>query len=379
MIYKTIFALSLTVGLSLSTFARADEPATAAPASAPRPVDVVICLDTSGSMEGLLDACRKKLWDLCSVLAQAQPAPRLRVALYSFGGNDGGEDGYVVQRSGFTEDLDHVYEELMKLRADGGSELVGRVLRRSLERLDWSQERGALKLIFVAGNESADQDASNPFRQACKDALQQRVVVHAIYCGPDQDQGDAGTWREVAQHGGGQFAAIDPNGGTVSVETPFDADMIRLSQALNATYLPFGARGRAACENQARQDDNSTSLGSSTGAARAQTKASGVYSNGAWDLVDACDKAEFDWAKIEEADLPEALRGKSQAEREAVIAALRAQRTAIQAQIQALAKQRQAFVDEALAAAATDTSRSIDAAMARAVRSQAEALGFRFQ
>lgn len=377
MIPKTILALSLLLGLTTSV-ARADEPAPAT-ATGSRPVDVVICLDTSGSMEGLLDACRKKLWDLCSVLAQAQPAPRLRVALFSYGGNEGGEDGHVVLRSGFTEDLDHVYEELMKLQATGGTEYVGRVLRRSLERLDWSQERGALKLIFVAGNESADQDAANPFRQACKDALQQRVVVHAIYCGADQDQGDPGTWREVAQHGGGHYAAIDPNGGTVSIATPFDADMIRLSEALNATYLPFGARGQAACENQGRQDRNSTSLGSSTAAARAQTKASGVYSNGAWDLVDACGQPEFDWTKLEEGDLPASLRGKSRAEREAVIAALRLQRTAIQAQIQALAKQRQAFIDETLAAAATDTSRSIDAAMARAVRSQAEAVGFRFQ
>lgn len=378
MIPKTILALSLLLGAASIT--RADEPpVTVTPASAPRPVDVVICIDTSGSMEGLIDSCRKKLWDLCSVLAQAQPAPKLRVALYSYGGDEGGQDGYVVLRSGFTEDLDHVYEELMKLRTSGGSELVGRVLRRSLEQLEWSKERGALKLIFVAGNESADQDPEHPFRQVAKDALQQSVVVHAIYCGADQDQGDASTWREVAQNGGGQYAAIDPNGGTVSIETPFDADMMKLSQALNATYLPFGARGMAACANQARQDDNSRGMGSSTGAARAATKASGVYANGSWDLVDACGQAEFDWAKIEEAELPESLRGKSRAEREAVIAALRLQRSAIQAQIQELAKSRQAFIDAALAAAATDTSRSIDAAMARAVRSQAEAVGFRFQ
>lgn len=369
----------LTVGGAVTpALAGPGDPAPATPtAAAPRPVDVVICLDTSGSMQQLIDACRRKLWDLCSVLAQARPAPRLRVALLSYGGTQNQDDGYVVQHVPFTEDLDRVYEELMKLTTNGGEEYVGGVLRRALDRLEWSQERGALKMVFVAGNESADQDASNPFREVCKDALQRRVVVHAIYCGPDGTQGDAGTWRQVAEHGGGTYAAIDTSG-TVSIETPFDAELVRLSEALNGTYLPFGAAGRRACENQARQDANASSLGASTAASRAQTKASGVYCNGSWDLVDATADAEFDLEQVGDDALPEALRGKSLAERRAVIESLRARRTALQAQVQALGVRRQAFIDEALKQQA-GAERSIDTAMARAIRTQAEAAGFSFE
>ncbi len=365
-------------GAVTPALAHPGEPAPATPvAAAPRPVDVVICLDTSGSMQQLIDACRRKLWDLCSVLAQARPAPRLRVALLSYGGTRNQDDGYVVQHVPFTEDLDRVYEELMRLTTDGGEEYVGGVLRRALDRLEWSQERGALKLVFVAGNESADQDASNPFREVCKDALQRSVVVHAIYCGPDGTQGDAATWRQVAEHGGGTYAAIDTSG-TVSIETPFDAELVRLSEALNGTYLPFGAAGRRACENQARQDANASSLGASTAASRAQTKASGVYCNGSWDLVDATADAEFDLEQVGDDALPEALRGKSLAERRAVIESLRARRTALQAQVQALGVRRQAFIDEALKQQA-GAERSIDTAMTCAIRTQAEAAGFSFE
>lgn len=390
---STTLSLSLLAFLTLAApaFAGPDDPAPTSPATpttrcqpatptttdASRPVDVVICLDTSGSMQQLIDACRRKLWDLCSVLAQARPAPRLRVALLSYGGVHNPGDGFVVEHVPLTEDLDRVYEELMKLSTNGGTEYVGGVLRRALDRLAWSQERGALKLVFVAGNESADQDGALPVREVCKDALQRSVVVHAIYCGPDGATGDAETWRQVAEHGGGSYAAIDTSG-TLSIETPHDAELVRLSEALNATYLPFGAAGERAWANQARQDANAGSLGASTAASRAQTKASGVYCNGAWDLIDATADAGFKLEEVEAEALPEALRGKSIAEQRAVIEGLRARRTALQAQIKAIGQRRQAFLAEALATQ-QGAERSIDTAMARAIRAQAEAIGFSFE
>lgn len=125
-------------------------------------------------------------------------------------------------------------------------------------------------------------------------------------------------------------------------------------------------------------DHPSGRLGSSTAASRAETKASGVYCNGAWDLVDATADATFDLAAVADEALPEGLRGKSLAERRALIDAARTRRVALQAQILGLAARRKEFLDEALARRG-DAERSIDTAMNRAVRSQAEALGFRFE
>jgi hypothetical protein len=347
-------------------------------AQAPRDVDLVLALDTSGSMEGLLDACRRKLWDLCSQLAQARPEPRLRVALVTFGGSENADDGYVVVSSDLTEDLDVLYERLMAVRAAGGTELVGRAVHHALTRLSWSEQRGALKLLFVAGNESADQDQEFGFREQAQEALQRDVTVHGVFCGPGAD-GDAASWRELARFGGGEFAAIDHEGGTVSIATPHDEELTRLGIALNTTYLPFGAQGEVACQRQAAQDANTTSSGgASSGASRALWKSSGAYRNGGWDLVDACREEGFSWEGLKEEDLPEAMRGMTPAQRVAHVEALRQERTRIQARIQELNTQRQMFI-EAEMAKVQDADRSLDVALLKAVRQQASQRGFSFE
>ena len=50
-------------------------------------VEVVLCLDVSSSMDGLIASAKQKLWDIVNDLARAKPTPELRVALYSYGNN----------------------------------------------------------------------------------------------------------------------------------------------------------------------------------------------------------------------------------------------------------------------------------------------------
>src|SRR5262245_15330448 len=77
-----------------------------------KPVDVTICLDTSNSMDGLIDSAKRKLWDIVNDLAKAKPTPKLRVALYSYG-NDGYDPkkGWVRKEVDLTDDLDKIYEK----------------------------------------------------------------------------------------------------------------------------------------------------------------------------------------------------------------------------------------------------------------------------
>src|SRR5258705_2711251 len=102
----------------------------AAGATAPRrAVHLAICLDTSGSMDGLIDEARQKIWSIVNDLALATPTPRLRIALLTYG-NDGhdAERGWVAVDAPFTEDLDTVSAQLFALKTNGGTELVARVL-----------------------------------------------------------------------------------------------------------------------------------------------------------------------------------------------------------------------------------------------------------
>lgn len=342
-----------------------------------RPIDLAICLDTSGSMDGLIESAKRKLWDIVNEMAKAKPTPLLRVALLTYG-NDGhpAEQGWVRIDQGFTEDLDAVYQKLFPLTTNGGTELVGRVLQTSLDRLAWTPSRDALKLIFVAGNESADQDANVSFRDACRRAIAAGVQVNPIYCGGTTD-GDASGWREIATLADGRFASIDQNRGTVELPTPYDEKLGRLSGELNATYVAFGREGRALAANQAAQDANAATASAPAAAARAESKAGALY-RCKWDLVDASKEKDFKLEEVKEAELPEEMKKMTVEQRKAHVAEMERRRVVVQKQIGELTEQRKAFLAEELKKSGLDESNAFDGAVRRAVHEQCEAKGFKF-
>ena len=341
-------------------------------------VDIAICLDTSGSMDGLLEAAKQKLWAIVNEFIFAEPLPRLRVALLTYGNNGHSEElGWVKLETDLTEDLDLVSERLFVQTTNGGTELVGRVVNAAAERLAWSPEPGALKLIVVAGNETADQDQVIPFGQACARAIGRDIMVNAIYCGNPADA-DAESWRQVAQLADGQFAAIDQQHGTVVVATPFDERLTELSSGLNGTYLAYGPNGAWNGSNQIAQDCNAANLNGEAAASRALTKANFVYNCATWDLVDGVRLKQVVLAELAEEDLPEAMRSMTLEERERYVASMAEQRAGIQVEINGLAQRRQQFVDTELKKQQLDTTSSFDSAFRAAVRSQAAARGYRF-
>lgn len=366
--------LVLTLGLAVPAEAVAASPELEV--SVPSTVKLALCLDTSGSMDGLIDSAKQKLWTIVNDLAIAKPTPRLEVALLTFG-NDGHnpENGWVDVQTPFTDDLDLVSERLFALQTNGGTEYVGRVLHRA-SGLDWGDGAQAFRLAVVAGNEDADQDQEVRFRAVCLDLKSRGIVVNSVYCG-SPDDGIAPGWREVALLAGGEFAAIDQNDGIVVIPTPYDDRLGELSEALNTTYVPFGDRGAAGAANQTAQDANAAGLSSSAKASRAATKASGLYSC-SWDLIDACKAGRVKVADLSPEDLPEELQALTTSELAEHIEKLAAERATIQAEVQKLTLERDLFVLEEMKRRAIDESRAWDHAIRTAVRRQAEARGFRF-
>lgn len=356
-------------------------PAADAPKPAPiaeeRPVDLALCLDTSNSMDGLIDAAKRRLWDVVNELARLSPRPRLRVALLSYGNNGYPQaEGWVRTDAPFTEDLDFISEKLFALGTNGGNELVARVVDTSIERLAWSTDPKALRICVVAGNESADQDRQIAYADACAKAAKKSVIVNAVYCG-DATDAIAPSWRDVAKLGEGEFAAIDHNRQAPVCATPYDELLASLSAAINKTYLPFGHGGVAACENQTRQDENALSLGSGVAASRAGTKASSVYRNGSWDLVDACRDKSVDLGKLAADELPEAMRKLTAEERAKYVEEMAVKRAEIQKQIGELNRKREEFIAAEAKKAGLAADSGLDGALLRAIRAQAERKGFK--
>ena len=122
----------------------------------------------------------------------------------------------------FTRDLDAVMETLFGFGADGGDEYVARAIHTSVARLDWSQSPDALKILFVAGNEGAEQDPVISISRATQAAISRGIVVNTLYCGSEGDNIVAG-WQNVANLTNGLFASIDQNASAVAnIATPMD-------------------------------------------------------------------------------------------------------------------------------------------------------------
>ena len=329
-------------------------------------VDIVIALDTSGSMSGLIDAARHKLWDIVNEIAKVQPAPRLRVGLVTFGSQGSENDGYVVMQTKLTTDLDGLYAKLAALRTSGGTEYVARTIKRSVTEFDWDRDPDTLRQIYVAGNESANQDRRVTLTRALALAKKGDIYVNAIFCGTETHF-DASSWRDVAEAGNGMFASIDHNHGTVVVASPYDRKLNALSQKLNATYIPYGTDGRSGAARQREQDQAANALHGASAAERAVAKSSSVYTNAKWDLVDAMKSKRG----VPRSALPAPLAKMSSADRDAYVKRVDRQRAQIKAEIQRLAKKRKEYVAGEMRAKGLNEGKSFNQAIKRALKKQA--------
>ncbi len=329
-------------------------------------IDVAIALDTSGSMKSLTDAARLKLWEIVQELTLMEPAPTLRVALLSYGRKDQSQAGWVRLETDLTTDLDLVSERLFALDSEGGAEYVARVMQLALEGLSWTNSDEALKLVFIAGNEPADQDPLVNFRDMSDEARRKGIFVHAIFCGQPEHE-LAETWKELADRAQGQFASIDHRSGTVVVESPVDAELGALSAAINETFLPLGEEGVKRQEGVLQQDANAQKLSPAAAASRALVKASPLYS-AEWDLVDALAAGKVDLVALQDSELPESLRGMSDTELALYLDEVTFARQELRQRIAELGEQRRRYVVEQMKARGLDDARAFDTAVRRALR-----------
>jgi hypothetical protein len=390
--FASAVALALCVGFPL-TAADAPKPAEPAqPVAVPegKPIDLVLCLDVSGSMNGLIDSAKLRLWDIVNEMARLKPTPVLRVSLYSYGASNYPADkGWVRKDLDLTEDLDEVYKVLNAYRTGGGEELVARVTKAALTEQKWSKEKDSLKLIFVCGNEPVDQDKQVTLDSVADLAKKENVIVNTIYCGP-ANYGEAAAWAKFGEKCGGRYMNIDMNKAAkqVVVKTEFDEQILKLNEQLNKTYVAYGKEGEAKALNQAVQDKNAANAPAAPGAGggsgppvaaieRSVSKAGALYRNSTWDLVDKMKDKDFDIKKIKDEDLCEEMKKMKPEERLAFLKKKADERADIQKQIGELAAKRQKKIDEELAKTPkTDGEKALDEALKGIVRDQAKGKGF---
>lgn len=334
-------------------------------------VKIALLLDTSNSMDGLINQAKAQLWDIINEFSYARcgnnSRPEIQIALYEYGNDNlSSREGYIRQVLGFSSDLDAISERLFSLTTNGGEEFCGTVINTSLNQLNWGKNADDLKLIFIAGNEPFNQGQLD-YRDATAQAKEKDVVVNTIFCG-NFEQGISTNWKDGAVRTGGDYMAIDHNQELVYVETPFDDAIIILNKKLNNTYIGYGSQGQSKITMQREQDSNAEVLNDEVAVKRAVSKSSRMYKNSTWDLVDAVEENEAVLEKMETSEsLPKELKGKTKEELKKYIAEKKEEREKIQNEIKELNAKREAFI----AKSQTQNTGDLENAMLSAIKKQA--------
>src|SRR5256885_951377 len=87
------------------------------PATQPtKTIEVCFVLDTTGSMSGLIEGAKKKIWTIANSIVAADSKARVRFALVPY--RDRGDE-YVTKVFDLTDDLDKVFADLQSFHAAG--------------------------------------------------------------------------------------------------------------------------------------------------------------------------------------------------------------------------------------------------------------------
>ncbi len=350
--------------------------APAAPAgesSRPR-MEVVFVLDTTGSMGGLIETAKRKIWSVANELARAKPSPEIRMGLVAF--RDRGDD-YVTRVFDLDADLDRVYGRLFEFQAGGGGdgpESVNQALREAVTKVSWTKDEKVLKVVFLVGDAPPHMDYGQdvPYAKTCEEAVRAGIVLNTLRCG-----GDPATervWTEIAKLSEGVYASI-PQEGSQSIATPYDERLADLGGALGRTLVAFGDRkDREAAREKL---DAGAKMAAASGAAADRAEVLGRTKGlDEADLVEAVAEGKVKLEDVPADRLPEEMKPMTAAERKAHVEKKSAEREALRREMADLEAKRTAFLADAAKKAPAGGKSTFDLEVSKTLRAQAAKKGF---
>lgn len=376
-----LFALTLAAIVYYPQLSAKSVQTTNAANDSPK-VDVVFVLDTTGSMGGLIQTAKEKIWSIATTMASAQQTPEIRIGLVAY--RDRG-DAYVTKVVDLSDDLDSVYATLMDFEAEGGGdtpESVNEALHAAVHNMSWSQTDQAYQVVFLVGDAPPHMDyAEVRYPEIIASAKAKGIVVNTIQCGEIQSAIEP--WTQIASLGHGNFFQVEQAGGAVAFNTPFDEEIADLSAKLDDTRLYYGTdeekqrmQGKVAATEKLHE-------GAST-ASRARRGAFNASSGGRTnllgenELVDAITRGSIDLDDIEQDALPEELIAMAPAEQETYVAELAEERSDLQRQILELSQDRDGYLAKKVEEAGGLRS-SLDQKLYEAVKDQAGKAGLDYE
>src|SRR3954465_12188785 len=314
-------------------------------------VEVAFVLDTTGSMGGLIEGAKRKIWSIATAILDSNPDADIRMGLVAY--RDIGDD-YVTRTFDLTTDIQDLYAHLLELKARGGGdwpESVNEALDVAVNKLQWTQRGDVRRIVFLAGDAPPHMDYAQDTKYpvTLSVAKQKDIIVKAVLAGnPPRTQR---VWRDIAQNGNGRFIPIPQDGGQVVViETPYDEDIIILQREINGTVIPYGPRAL-----QKRTEDKTQQLSRVAAAAPSQASEMASYINkrskatseavtGDGDLVADIFAGRSKLSTVKEEDLPDNLRALKPEQRSEEVNKQMSQRKALNEKLAALVAKRDKYV-----------------------------------
>ena len=363
-------ALAAVFGFVVSV--RADDAKPQAKKAKPK-IEVVFCLDTTGSMGGLIQGAKDKIWAISNQIAGGKPAPDLKIGLVGY--RDRG-DTYVTKIVELTDDLDAIHGKLREFQANGGGdapESVNQALDEAVNKVKWSTDKKTLRIIFLVGDAPPHMDYADDVKYpvTCKKACEKGIIVNTIQCGGDGECQKH--WKEICKLAEGSYAQIAQTGGVVAVATPFDKDLADINTEMARTTLVYGGR-REQAEGMAK-NRAAAALPAPVQADRAAYFANNAMV-AAYDLLDAVKSGKVKLDEVKKEELPEQMQKMNAKERKEYLERLEKRRAELNKKALELDKKRGEYIKEELAKRAKkegkDAKDSFDNQVLESLRKQAK-------
>ena len=333
-----ILSVSAMLGLWQSSVAKTAPP----PQSKPR-IEVCFVLDTTGSMGGLIEGAKQKIWSIANEMISAQPTPKLKLGLIGY--RDRGDE-YVVKSFGLTDDIDAIYGHLREFQAGGGGdapESVNEALAEAIHKMPWSSDSKVLKIIFLVGDAPPHMDYPNgpKYPDLCREAAKKDLIINTIQCGEMAETKPI--WQEIAKLSEGSYVGISQSGNVAVISTPLDKELSRLNERIGATLIPYGDS-----KQQAEVHAKYAMAASAPVAAMADrlsyNSKTGKVVQGRGELVDALNDKTVKLEEMDLKQLPAELQKLDSSELQKRIAKARDERADLQKQIVEVSKKRAAYI-----------------------------------
>jgi Mg-chelatase subunit ChlD len=315
-----------------------------AAASQPKPrIEVCFVLDTTGSMGGLIEGAKQKIWSIANEMISAKPTPELKLGLIGY--RDRGDE-YVVKSFTLTDDIDAIYGHLRDFQAAGGGDIpesVNEALAEAIHKMPWSSDNKVLKIIFLVGDAPPHMDYPNSpkYPDLCREAAKKDLVINTIQCGEMAET--KLIWQEIAKLAEGSYVGISQSGNVAVISTPMDKELSRLNERIGATLIPYGD-SKLQAEVHAKYAMAASAPVSAMADRLSYNSKTGKVMQGGGELVDALNNKTLKLEDIDQKQLPAGLQKLDSNDLQKRIAKARDERADLQKQIVELSKKREAYI-----------------------------------